>query len=91
MNTAAPITTLATPTTGEIRSLERIEQAVAEQPFCEACGAPTVPVEEGDAIWLACAGTQEHRSILRRLLSLDALIGHTHQLVLDDLTERLAA
>ena len=90
MQNTAP-TTLAAPTTGETRSLERIEQAVYERPFCEACGAPTVPVEEGDAIWLACAGTQEHRSLLRRLFSFEALIGHTHELVLDDLTERLAA
>ncbi|MFN8619555.1 MAG: hypothetical protein U0869_02255 [Chloroflexota bacterium] len=91
MNATAPEITLTTPTTGELRSLERIEQAVTDQPFCEACGAPTVPVEEGDAIWLACASTQEHRSIVRRIFSLDALLGHTHQLVLDDLTERLAA
>lgn len=90
MNAPAAIT-LAAPTTGETRSLERIEQAVNEHPFCDACGAPTVPVEEGDAIWLACANTQEHRSLLRRLLSFEALIGHTHELVLDDLTERLAA
>jgi hypothetical protein len=87
----APITDLTTPTTGEIRSLEQIEQAVIEHPFCEACGSPTVPAEEGDAIWLVCSGTQEHRSLLRRLLSLEALIGHTHELVLDDLSERLAA
>jgi len=89
MNTAPNILTI--PTSGEDRSREQIEQAAMDQPFCEACGAPTVPVAEGDAIWLACATTQEHRTLLRRILSLEPLIGHTRQLVIENVTERLAA
>jgi len=50
-----------------------------------------VPVAESDAIWLACATTQEHRTLLRRILSLEPLIGHTRQLVIENVTERLAA
>jgi len=84
-------TTLTSPTTGEDRSRERIEQAASDTPFCEACGAPTVPVAEGDEIWLACASTQEHRTLIRRLLSFEALLGHTHQLVIEDVSEQLAA
>ena len=86
----APIN-LTVPTSGEDRSREQIEQAATDTPFCEACGAPTVPVAEGNEIWLACASTQEHRTLLRRLFSFEALMGHTHQLVIEDLSERLAA
>jgi hypothetical protein len=91
MNSTAPITTLVQSTTGEDRSRERIEQAVNETPFCSACGAPTVPVEAGDAIWLECAAVQAHPSLLRRILSMGPLIGHTHQQVIEDLSEQLAA
>ncbi len=90
MITTAP-NILTSPTTGEDRSREQIEQAAIDIPFCEACGAPTVPVAEGDDIWLACTTVQAHRSRLRRILSLEPLIGHTHLLVLDGVTERLAA
>ena len=86
----APIN-LTVPTSGEDRSREQIEQAATDTPFCEACGAATVPVAEGNEIWLACASTQEHRTLLRRLFSFEALMGHTHQLVIEDLSERLAA
>ena len=82
---------LTTPTSGEDRSREQIEQATIETPYCDACGAATVPVAEGDDIWLACVTSQEHRPILRRILSLEPLMGHTRRLVLDGLTERLAA
>jgi len=82
---------LTSPTSGEDRSREQIEQAAAQTPFCEACGAPTVPVVEGDDVWLECTTSQEHRPMLRRILSLEPLIGHTRRLVLDGLTERLAA
>ena len=87
---AAP-TTLITPTTGEDLARETIEQAVIDHPYCDACGAPTVPVAQGDEIWLGCTSAQAPKPMLRRIFSFDALIGHTHQLVLDDLTERLAA
>ena len=82
---------LTIPTTGEDRSREQIEQAVSATPFCEACFAPTVPVADGDDIWLACTTVEAHRSLLRRILSLEPLIGHTRLLVLDGVTERLAA
>jgi hypothetical protein len=91
MNQPAPITTLVAPTSGEDRTREQIEQAVTGHPFCDACGAPTVPVAQGDAIWLDCATSQEHRPLLRRMLSLETLLGHTHQLVIEDVSERLAA
>ena len=88
-NTAPNILTIST--SGEDRSREQIEQAAIDQPFCEACGAATLPVADGDAIWLVCSTTQEHRTMLRRILSFEALIGHTHQLVIENVSERLAA
>lgn len=91
MMTTTTTNILTSPTTGEDRSREQIEQAASATPFCEACGAPTTPVAEGDDIWLACTTSQEHRPILRRILSLEPLIGHTRRLVLDGLAERLAA
>ena len=83
--------TLETPTTGEARALDQIEQAATDKPFCEACGAPTTPVQEGNEIWLCCAKAQEPKPILRRIFSFEPLLGHTRQLVLEDLSERLAA
>jgi hypothetical protein len=83
--------TLEAPTTGEARALDQIEQAATGRPFCEACGAPTTPVQEGDEIWLCCAKAQEPKPMLRRIFSFEPLLGHTRQLVLEDLTERLAA
>jgi hypothetical protein len=91
MSQTAPITPLGVPTTGEDRTREQIEQAVIGRPFCEACGSVTVPVAEGDDIWLACASTQVHRPVLRRILSLEPLIGHTRRMVIDGVSERLAA
>ena len=84
-------TTLADPTTGEDRARETIEQAVIDHPYCDACGAPTVPVAQGDEIWLACSVAEAPKPILRRILTLEPLVGHTRHLMLDDLTERLAA
>jgi hypothetical protein len=58
--------------------LERIELAEREQPFCPACGRPTLPVVRSRSVWLEC---QHHPSRLSRLFSLDALVGHTHHLI----------
>ena len=84
-------TTLADPTTGEDRTRETIEQAVIDHPYCDACGAPTMPVAKGDEIWLACSVAQTPKPILRRIFSFEPLVGHTRHLMLEDLTERLAA
>jgi hypothetical protein len=85
------INNLATPTTGEDRTRELIEQAATDRPYCEACGAATTPLAQGELVWLACTAAQEPRPLLRRILSFGPLTGHTRQLVLEDLSERLAA
>jgi hypothetical protein len=61
-------------------ALERIEDAERETPFCW-CGAPTVPLDRGDVIWLGCSSLQRPKRLVRRLLALD--FGHTARPIVD--------
>jgi hypothetical protein len=63
-------------------ALERIEQAEHETPICW-CGAPTVPFESGDAIWLRCTSLLRPRGTVRRLLTLDFAAIHVNRHILD--------
>jgi hypothetical protein len=61
---------------------ERIEQAQQETPIC-ACGAPTAPAVRDGGVWLACTTLGHARPGLRRLMSLELLLGHTYQRIVD--------
>jgi hypothetical protein len=63
-------------------ALERIEQAEDETPICW-CGAPTVPVDSGGAIWLRCTSLLRPRGAVRQLLTLDFAATHVNQHILD--------
>jgi hypothetical protein len=62
--------------------LERIEQAQQETPTC-ACGAPTAPVARPGGVWLACTCARHTGPVLRRLASLDLVLGHTNRRILE--------
>lgn len=72
------------------RAVDLIEQQHRERPYCAACGAPTVTVVSDGAVWLECSSAGEPKSPFRRLFSLDAFAGHTHQLIIDADYERVA-
>jgi hypothetical protein len=61
--------------------LERIEQAQRETPTC-ACGAPTAPVARPGGVWLACTCAGHTGGVLRRLASLDLVLGHTDRRII---------
>ena len=63
-------------------ALERIERAEHDTPFCW-CGAPTVPVDSGRAIWLRCTSLLRPRGVVHKLLTLDFAASHTNQRILD--------
>ncbi len=63
-------------------ALERIEQAERETRWCW-CGAPTVPINSGRAIWLRCSTLARPRSAVHKLLTLDFAAGHINQRILD--------
>jgi hypothetical protein len=62
--------------------LERIEQAQRETPTC-ACGATTAPIGRPDGVWLACTCQRQRNPVLRRLLSVDLVLGHTNRRIID--------
>ena len=66
-------------------AVDLIEQSEREQPTCAACGAPNVPHAHAGTIWLECSDAIRPKSFLRRLVTLDALAGHTHRAIMDDL------
>ena len=61
--------------------LSIIESAERSTPLCPTCGDHTAPVAHDDgSIWLEC--TSRDKPVVRRLLSLDFIAGHTrHQIV----------
>ena len=62
-------------------ALERIEQAEHETPRCP-CGAPTVPVVRGGAVWLVCSNVARWQS-RRTYRLLAALFPHVELPVLE--------
>lgn len=72
--------------TDNVQILEQLELAERATPHCAVCSAPTVPVVDGEGLWLECSAHQAHPerpSLLRRLLTLD-LAPHTRFLVVAD-------
>ena len=61
-------------------TLEIIEQAGRDQPFCPACGRPNHAVARDGVIWIECQGWCDRKSLMARITL--AIAGHTrHQLV----------
>ena len=73
-------------------ALEQLERAERDTPTCRACGERTVPVAHDDgSVWLECAALGQRKPALRRLLSLEFIVGHTRQLILEPETPQRAA
>ena len=68
-------------------TLEIIDRAFDEQPFCATCGAPSVLLNEGDRVILECSAP-DSTALLARIG--DFLMPHTRRVVLD-LAAELAA
>ena len=63
-----------------VTALEIIDRAFDEQPFCGACGAPSILRNEGDLVILECLAPGG-AGILTRIS--DFLIPHTRRVVID--------
>ena len=62
--------------------LSIIESAERSTPHCTTCGDYTAPVAHEDgSIWLEC--TSPAKPVVRRLLSLDFVAGHTRRQIVD--------
>jgi hypothetical protein len=73
-------------------ALEQLEEAERETPVCRACGERTAPVAHDDgSVWLECPSLADPRPALRRVLSLDFLVGHTRRLIVQPQQARRAA
>ena len=73
-------------------AMEQLEEAERETPVCRLCGARTAPVAHEDgSVWLECTALSEPKPALRRVLSLEFLLGHTRRLVVDATPSRQAA
>ena len=83
---------MSDPTTDEVWALELVERSQRDVPFCEMCGAATVPVaSDGGAIWLECSSLSPSKPVLRRLLTLDFAGTHTRQPIIDAVRRPFAA
>ncbi len=61
-------------------TLEIIEQAGRDQPYCTTCGRPNNAVARDGVIWIECQGWADRKSLIARVLFATAV--HTrHQLV----------
>ena len=67
--------------------LELIDRAFEDQPFCEACGQPTILRSDGDADILECSDIG-HPGIRARIASF--LMPHTRRIVIDRSEDRAA-
>jgi hypothetical protein len=70
-----------------VTALELIDRAFDDQPFCEACGAPTVLRSDGDAVILECVDIG--RAGIRARIA-DFFLPHTRRVVIDP-AEAIAA
>ena len=70
-----------------VTALEIIDNAIDEQRFCEACGAPTILRSNDDIVILECSEL-DHVGILAKIA--DVLMPHTRRVVID-LSEGIAA
>ncbi len=63
------------------RMLDLIERALAAEPFCATCGAPTTIEHDGGLLWLVCSSTLEPRTLAQRLSAV--FLPHERHLVAD--------
>ena len=70
------------------RMLDCIERAIAVQPFCATCGAPTTIKDEAGLLWRVCSDSPEPRTLTQRVSA--AFRPHERHLV-TDLGECVAA
>lgn len=62
---------------------ELLEQEERALPSCE-CGARTIPVARGGALWLECSSLGRPKALLIKLLTLDFPIQHTRRWIMAD-------
>ena len=67
--------------------LELIDRAFEEQPFCEACGEPTILRSDDDSVILECSAIGR-TGIRARIV--DFLMPHTRRVVIDQSENRAA-
>lgn len=60
---------------------DRIEAAMHDSPFCEACGAPTDVVDHGGVLWLQCSSLAQPRSRIAQALA--SMVPHERRIVAD--------
>jgi len=73
-------------------AMEQLEDAERETPVCRLCGERTAPVAHEDgSVWLECTALGKPKPALRRVLSLDFLVGHTRRLIVETTPARHAA
>ena len=73
-------------------ALEQLEGAERETPVCRLCGERTAPIAHDDgSVWLECTSLAETKPVLRRVLSLEFLLGHTRRLIVEPWPARRAA
>lgn len=62
---------------------ELLEQEERALPFCD-CGARTIPVARGGALWLECSSQGRPQALLAKLLTIDFPIRHTRRWIMAD-------
>lgn len=62
---------------------ELLEQEERALPFCD-CGARTIPVARGGALWLECSSLGRPKALFVKLLTLDFPIRHTRRWIMAD-------
>ena len=63
------------------RMLDFIERAIADDPACATCGAPTTIEHDDGLLWLVCSAVMEPRTLAQRLSA--TFLPHERHLVAD--------
>lgn len=63
-------------------TLEIIEQAGRDQPYCTTCGRPNHAVARDGIIWIECQGWEDRKSLIARVLF--ATAAHSRQQLVDE-------
>lgn len=63
-------------------TLEIIEQAWRDQPYCTACGQPNHAVARDGVIWIECQGWSDSKSLISRVIL--TATGHTRSQLVDE-------
>ncbi len=68
-------------------TLDLVEQALVDDPFCTFCSAATTIEDDGGRVWLTCSATPGPVGILARMTR---AMPHTRRLVADHREHRAA-